>query len=48
MGDGRACSEECAKAIKGCIDKNGITGGIASGLHSQESSCILIHTRRPR
>ncbi len=36
MGDGLACSEERPKAIKGCVDKNGITRRRASGLRSQK------------
>ena len=48
MADGRACSEERAKAIKGCVDENGVTGSIASGLRSPNPRYILVHTRRPR
>ena len=48
VGDGRACSEKCAKAIEGCIDEDGITGSIASGLRSRDSDCVPVHTRRPR
>ena len=36
VGSGLASSEECAKAVKGCVDKNGITGGIVSGANTQD------------
>ena len=38
VGDRLARTEEGAKAIEGCIDENGITVGITSGLSSPISS----------
>lgn len=32
VGNGLASSEEGAKAVKRCVDKNGITAGIELGL----------------
>ena len=47
VGNGLASSKERAKAVDGSVDKNSITGDIASGRNTQ-AMYIMVRTRRPR